>query len=355
MNILIVNHYAGSLRHGMEFRPYYLAREWIALGHKVRIVAASQSHLRQQPPLLTGGEAREEIDGVAYHWLRTPPYRGNGVRRAVNMAAFTQALHRRAKAIAGEFRPDVVIASSTYPFDIFPARRIARRARARLVFEVHDLWPLTLIELSGMSRWHPFILALSFAEKYAYRKADKVVSMLPAARGHMLSRGMAPEKYMHVPNGVDVKEWTDAAMAPPQGHLELLRGLRGQGKFVVGYAGGHGLSNALGNLLDAAELLRDDERIHIVLVGQGADKTELVADAQRRALANVSFLDAVPKAGVPALLSEFDALFLGWLRHPLYRFGVSPNKLMDYMMAAKPIVHAVEAADSFKNRAASAR
>ncbi|MYN21268.1 glycosyltransferase, partial [Rugamonas sp. FT107W] len=104
-------------------------------------------------------------------------------------------------------RPDLVIASSTYPADIWPARRIARLAGARLAFEVHDLWPLSPMLLGGMSRWHPFILLMQAAEDYAYRHADTVISLLPHAAAHMAARGMAPHKLHVVPNGVDPDEW----------------------------------------------------------------------------------------------------------------------------------------------------
>ena len=130
MNILLVNHYAGSPRHGMEYRPYYLAREWVRAGHRVRIVAASFSHVRsRQPELPPGGPSAfdETIDGIGYRWLRTPAYRGNGVGRVLNMLRFLTRLWRGSKDLAMAFRPDVVIASSTYPMDIWVARRLARK------------------------------------------------------------------------------------------------------------------------------------------------------------------------------------------------------------------------------------
>ena len=126
MNILLINHYAGSTRHGMEFRPFYLAREWVRAGHKVQIVAASHSHIRATPPELAGKVLDEKIEGIAYRWYATPAYQGNGVGRVKNMLAFLWALWRDGRRLAREFKPDVVIASSTYPMDIWPAHRIAK-------------------------------------------------------------------------------------------------------------------------------------------------------------------------------------------------------------------------------------
>jgi glycosyltransferase involved in cell wall biosynthesis len=343
MNILLINHYAGSVRHGMEYRPYYLAREWVRAGHKVTIVAASASHVRTQAPQM-GRRARmeETIDGIDYVWLAAPPYRGNGAARVRNMGAFLWRLHAASEQLAQRVRPDAVIASSTYPLDIWPAARIARRAGARLLYEVHDLWPLSPMELGGYSPRHPFIMLLQAAEDFACRRADAIVSILPKVRPHLEAHGMAPHKLHLVPNGVDPDEWQGQA-APLPGRLEVvLDGLRQQGQFVVGYAGTHGIANALGTLLDAARRLRD-RPVAFVLVGGGPDKSALERHAAELDLNNVHFFDPVAKSQVPALLQRFDVAYIGWRRHALYRFGISPNKLIDYMMAGRPIVHAVDA------------
>ena len=203
MNILYLNHYAGSPALGMEYRPYYLAREWVRAGHRVQMLAADFSHVRSVQP--AAGDAA--IDGIAYRWYRTPAYSGNGLGRVMNIGAFLSAVWRDTARLLREFRPDVVIASSTYPMDIWVARRIARRAGAQLVYEVHDLWPLSPIELSGMSPRHPFILLCQAAEDAGYRDADVVVSMLPKVQEHMASRGLDLKKLVIVPNGISPEEW----------------------------------------------------------------------------------------------------------------------------------------------------
>jgi glycosyltransferase involved in cell wall biosynthesis len=374
MNILLINHYAGSVRHGMEYRPYYLAREWVRHGHRVHIVASSESHIRSLAPQLQGAARLDEtIDGIDYTWLATPPYRGNGAGRVHNMLAFVLRLRRDSEMLARTLQPDVVIASSTYPLDIWPASRIARRAGARLLFELHDLWPLSPMELGGYSRWHPFIMLMQAAEDFACRKADAIVSILPRVREHLEAHGMAPHKLHLVPNGVDPAEWQDGeaerGTAPdpvsnpapddvpdtvdkhPQDGLAAplppaldaaLDALRMRGKFVVAYTGTHGLANALGTLLEAAALLRD-KPIAFVLVGAGPDKPALLRRAAELGLANLQFFDPVPKSTVPALLRRIDLAYIGWRRQPLYRFGISANKLIDYMMASRPVLHAVEA------------
>ena len=340
MNILYINHYAGGPAYGMEFRPYYLAREWVRAGHKVTIVAASQSHVRSRQPETAGEELREEwVDGIRFVWCETPRYQGNGVGRVVNIFAFLRRLGQWRQWLTDV--PDVVIASSTYPLDIRPARRIARRHGAKLVWEVHDLWPLSPMELGGMSRWHPFIMLLQHAENRACRDADVVVSMLPHADLHLRAHGMAASKFVYVPNGIDPDEWSGTPASLPPAHSNAIAAARERGHLLVAYAGAHGIANALHAMLDAAALI-ENEPVTLLMIGSGPEKEALRAQATARSLKNVVLLDPVPKAAIPALLRSMDVLYIGLQRQSLFRFGISPNTLMDYMMAARPVICAIE-------------
>jgi glycosyltransferase involved in cell wall biosynthesis len=327
----------------MEYRSYYMAREWMRLGHQVRIVASEQSHVRARQPDMLGSDSMDEIiDGIQYTWFKTPKYSGNGIGRVRNMASFVWRLFAEGRQLARTFEPDLVIASSTYPMDIWPAHRIAKLANAKLIFEVHDLWPLSPMELGGMSKWHPFIMLVQAAENYAYRHAEVVISMLPKVRAYMESHGMAAHKLHIVPNGIDPDEWSADGVQLDGKVADGLAKLKSEGNAIVGYAGSHGVANALDTLLDAAKLMQQ-EKIVFVLVGGGPDKALLQQRAQREGLHNVRFVEPVLKEQVPALLQWFDVAYIGWHRQPFYRFGISPNKLMDYMMAARPVLHAVEA------------
>ena len=338
MNIVYLNHYAGSPAHGMEYRPYYLAREWVRAGHRVQMLAADFSHVRATQP----ASGDEVIDGIAYRWYPTPRYVGNGLGRVRNIWRFLSQVWRDTPRLVREFRPDVVIASSTYPMDIWVARRLARRAKATLVFEVHDLWPLSPIELSGMHPRHPFALLCAWAEGTAYRDADAVVSMLPKVHDHMASRGLDLRKLHIVPNGISPDDW-QGGMAPLRDDVaRAVDAARATQRTVIGYAGSMGLPNALDTLLDAAALLREDA-LQIVMVGDGHERARLAQRIADEHLRNVTLLPPIPKAQIPAFLGALDIAYIGWQRVPIYRFGIAPNKLMDYMMAAVPVLHSVEA------------
>ncbi|WP_310461339.1 glycosyltransferase family 4 protein [Sphaerotilus sp.] len=348
MNILYLNHYAGAPALGMEYRPYYLAREWIRLGHRVQMVACATSHVRATAPVHRdhpiNAPTHQDIDGIDYLWFPGPAYQGNGLGRVKNIWAFLSQVWRASRSIATQFRPDVVIASSTYPLDIWVARRLARMARAKLVFEVHDLWPLSPIELSGMSPWHPFILLCQKAEDDAYRDADVVVSMLPKVHAHMAGRGLDLKKLHIVPNGITLDEWTGELPALRPDVAAAVAQARARGDTVVGYAGSMGLPNALDTLLDAMQRLKArGAQIALVMVGGGHERDRLAERVRTEGLAQVQMLPPIAKAQIPAFLAEIDIAYIGWQRVPIYRFGIAPNKLMDYMMAGCAVLHSVEA------------
>lgn len=339
MNILYIDHYAGSPEMGMEFRPYYLSQEWIKRGHSVIIIAGDYSHLRKKNPIVEKDFSSEEVDGIEYLWVKTGKYSGNGMKRALTMERFVRKLYLHAKRIAKEWKPDVVIASSTYPLDTYPAQKIAKKAKAKYIHEVHDMWPATLYEVGGMSKNHPFVVVMQIAENSAYKHADAVVSLLPCAKEYMENHGLRKNRFFHVPNGIVTEEWEDSKPLP-EGHAELLKQLHDKGKFIVGYFGGHALSNCLSTLVEAAAQTKEKD-IHFVLVGDGVEKENLKQSAQ--GMTNVSFLPAVNKKAIPTLTKEFDCIYIGAKNSPLYRFGVCMNKIYDSMMAGKPAVVAINA------------
>lgn len=347
MNILLVNHYAGSVEMGMEFRSYYLAKEWIKLGHKVDIIAGDYSHLRKKNPVVESDFQTEDIDGITYHWIKTGTYEGNGVKRALTMGRFVGKLWVHAKKIAKEMKPNVVISSSTYPIDTYATQRIAKIAKARLIHEVHDMWPATLTEIGGMSKKNPFVVVMQIGENSAYKHSDYVVSLPPYAKEYMMRHGMKEEKFCHITNGIVLEDW-EKPQELPQEHQKILEGYKKQGKFIVGYFGGHALSNALDILVDAAHVLKDDRMIQFVLVGNGVEKARL----QERAvgLNNICFLSPIPKLSIPNLVEEFDCIYVGTKDSPLYRFGVAANKIYDSMMAAKPLLYAINAPNNYVER-----
>ena len=345
MNILLINHYAGSPQLGMEFRPYYMAREWQKAGHKVLIVGATFSHLRKRQPQASD----ETIDGVHYRWVKTNEYKGNGVGRIRSMFSFVWQLKYRYKKILNGFVPDVIIASSTYPLDNYPAKRIANHYGAKYIYEIHDLWPLSPMELGGYSPKHPFIRVMQRAEDFAYANVDAVVSMLPKAIDHAEERGLPREKFYYVPNGIVEEDWEIPEQLPAE-HKELITRLKSENKFLVGFAGAHGIANSLQSIIDAVNMLKN-QNVALVLVGTGQEKENLINYVAKNNINNVFFLPPVSKFAVPSFLKEMDVLYIGLQNQSLFRFGISPNKMFDYMMASKPIIQAINAGNNLVREA----
>lgn len=307
------------------------------MGHQVLIVGATYSHLRKKQPVKQGFE---KIDGIDYYWIKTNEYHGNGAKRVLSMFGFVVKACLKYKGICRNFKPDVVVASSTYTFDNYAARRIAKHFSAKYIYEIHDLWPLSPIELGGMNPRHPFIAMLQHAENYAYKHCDAVISILPNAKEHCTAHGLAPDKFFHVPNGIVKEDW-DKPAELPAAHQQLIEKLKFQGRFLVAFAGAHGVANSLPSIIDACASLQE-KGVSLLLVGTGQEKERLIQYTQNQGYKNIHFLPAINKHSIPTFLRQMDVLYVGLQRQSLFRFGISPNKIFDYMMAAKPIIQAID-------------
>lgn len=347
MNILLINHYAGCPDCGMEFRPYYMAKNWTGKGHKVLIVAATFSHLRKTNKQILDDFLYENIDGVDYLWIKTPEYSTNGLDRLKNIITFVRKLNKYSGDIVQKFIPHAVIASSTYPVDISAAKKIAKKAKAKLIFEIHDLWPLSPMELGGYSKFHPFIAFLQYFENIAFKKSDAVVSILPKTLEHAKNHGLKPEKWHYVPNGIYLNDW-NKSIKIPQNYAKKLDELKQKGLFLIGYAGNIGVANVLHTFIESKKYLKD-QKVGIILLGTGTEVNNLKKLAE--SYSHVYFFDPIEKTAIPNFLKKLDVVYVGLKRQPLFRFGVSPNKIFDYMMAKKPIIQAIEAGNDLVNEA----
>ena len=341
----------GGLKYGMEYRPYYLAKEWVKMGHQVTLVGASFSHLRIQQPVVTTNKDFEEetVEGINYIWIKTPAYEST-FARIQNIFVFVCKLWKYSRKISEFVKPDLVVASSTYPLDIYPARKIAKTAGAKLCYEVHDLWPLSPKLIGGYSSWHPFIIVMQLAENYAYKHVDKVISLLWNSEQHMREHGLAEGKFKCIPNGYCKEDWENLNLKEeiPQTHKLLFKQL--ENKIIVGFAGGFAASGSLDTLVKAAALLKEHDNLAFVFVGKGPEQEYLEKLVKERSLANTFFLPAVKKIQIPRIVAYFDVAFIGGIHSFLHKYGTSANKLTDYMLSAKPIIQAIDEPNSVIER-----
>jgi len=324
---LIINQYAGSPEMGMEYRPYYLSAALARLGAHPAVLTGSFSHLRKKNPEVKNDLVRLDVQDVPYCVLRTPPYTGNGAQRAKNAMQFAAGIWRYQSQLIRMFKPDAVIASSTHPFDFFAARALAKKSGAALLFELHDIWPLSLIELYGFSPKHPLMRLTDYLARCALEQSDAVVSLLPRLDRYCDDRKFIPKRLAYIPNAFAF----EAQQEPPQRHLQTVQEMRARYSALVLYAGGIARANAVDELLAVAALLPG---VGFICVGSGAEKDELL----RMKPENVVFLPPVAHPQVQALLRQADLLWLGMRNLSVYHYGVAMNKLYDYMASGRPVV-----------------
>lgn len=337
MRIWLVNHYATLPDQASGTRHFSMARHLVRRGHEVTLFRSSVSHNDASSTSLRPWQLHhvEHVDGVEVVHLRTSRYSGNGARRALNMVTFCLALAwvgaRRSP------RPDVVLGSSAHLFAAAAASRIAALRRVPFVFEVRDLWPLSLVEVAGYHERHPLIRLMQRMEDRLYRTADRVVTVLGNSEPYVLEHGGRAGHVHVIPNGFDA----DLVPFRPQPV--------GLAPFTVMYTGSIGLANGMDSLLDVAKHVGEEwagRRVRFVFVGPGAETDRLVRRCRAEGLANVEFRGPVAKQDMPDVLAEADVFMATMLERDLYRYGISLNKLFDYLAAARPVVFGVRATDN---------
>jgi glycosyltransferase involved in cell wall biosynthesis len=336
-NLLIVNHYAQAPDGPGSTRHYSIAKYLAAFGWHTTILASSADLYTGRRRSLADAIADiEDFGEVKFAWLRCPEYRGNGAGRIVNMLAFAyRVLQRR---LTPELRhPHVTVGSTVHPLAAWAAWRLARRYRAPYVFEIRDLWPETLIAMGRLSGRGITARVMRAVERRLATNAAHIVSVLPNAASYLGGYGIADEKVSWIPNGVDCADY-DLCPEPVTA-----------ADFRVLYVGAHGNANALHTLLQAMAIIQQggSDRIRCRLFGDGPRKPVLMEYARSLNLGNVEFSDPIAKRDVGSLAAQADAFVLCSLSLPrLYRYGVSMNKLYDYMAMGRPTVVAMEAANN---------
>ncbi|MBB3185657.1 glycosyltransferase involved in cell wall biosynthesis [Halomonas fontilapidosi] len=334
--VWLINQDASTPETGYAGRSYYLGREMAKLGYNVYIVAASFCHHLREAPSVDGLVDIEHLDDLAFVRITVPRYStASSPLRAIAWLVFAWRLRLLPKYL-GE-APDIIVYSSPPLVGYLGAERLAIRLKAKLVFEVRDIWPLTLCEVGGYSHSHPIIRFFQWIEERAYKRSELVISNLKYSYTHMVRHGMQEKKFFWVPNG-----YLKSEVIHKEPLDEEILSLIPTDKFIVGYAGAIGRANNLSNVVEAAELCKSNDKIHFVIVGDGEERESVRQKIKSLGLKNVSVLGRIAKRQIQSLLACFDICYIGLKRDPLFRLGVSPNKLFDYMCAGKPIVYAVD-------------
>ncbi len=333
--IWIINHYAVTPDVPAASRHYDLGSELSKKNIRVKVFACDYRVGLKQNIRLRKGELykKEAVNNVDFVWIWADPYERNNWRRVWNMVSFARNAYKTGVQLRE--KPDFIIGSSPHLFAALAGYFLAKKNRARFFLEIRDLWPLFLIEIGGMSKYNPLMVLFRLIEKYLYKKADRIIVLAPGSTGYLQENGVNPNKVVFIPNGVHLGHFQVI------GDKDALRESYGFKKFTIVYAGAHGPANALHTILNAAALLRDNDGVEFLLVGDGVMKDQLVDKARSLDLENVRFMEPVARTEIPRVLKAADAGVITLKNVPSFAFGVSPNKFFDYMASSLPIIAAV--------------
>jgi glycosyltransferase involved in cell wall biosynthesis len=329
MHILLIHQAFATLDEPGGTRHHELARFLARQGHQVSIIASPVSYLTGQH---THSAKREvEMEGLV-KIFRTYTYTAlhkSFIHRVFSFLSFMVSSFFKSLSIK---EVDLVWGTTPPIFQAVTAWLISRFKHVPFLLEVRDLWPEFAIVVGVLK--NPTLIKLSYwLEKFLYRHADHIVVNSPGFISHIIQKG--GKDISLIPNGSDIANFEIGNT------LKTREELGWSDKFVVLYAGAHGMSNDLSIVLKAAKLLENNKNIQIVFLGDGKEKSNLICEAELLNLSNLTFLDPVPKNKVSEILGASNACIA--ILKPIEMYKTTyPNKVFDYMAARKPVILAID-------------
>lgn len=329
-HLWIINHYAEEPGGAGGTRHYSIARQLQNHGWSTTIIAASTEHLTGRQRLRDNEHHRlTNYSGISYLWVNSPRYSGNGLARVLNMLMFSVRVVSP-RTTLGLQKPDVIIGSSVHPFAALSAKILAKRMKKPFIFEVRDLWPQALIDAGKIAENGIFAKMLRTLERHLCATASRVITVWPYASHYIENLGIVKGKTIYAPNGVNLDTWCDPGVYYGQ-----------EDGLTIMYFGAHGRFNDLSNAVKAMEFVqkqRPELKVKLRLIGDGPEKEKLIRLARTKKLTNVFFEPAIPKEDLPRIARGADVFLFNLLDAPMFRYGISPRKLFEYMAAARPVI-----------------
>lgn len=328
-SVLILNHYAYAPDQSAGTRHYELARQIAKEGGKATVISCSFFHKTHSWRPRTKWKLfhKENVRGVNYVWVWGVPYRSNGMGRILNLLSF--ALLSVVYILYKGRKGDILFASSPQPFAPFLSFALSGK-RFYKVFEVRDFWPQIFIDIGAMSPGSKVAKVAFKIEKYLVSKADIFISNLPGAEKYCKEKGITYKTFYWVPNGVRERYKIESI-----GSVSL-EGLPHNIKIM--YTGAHGEAQNLYEVVKAADFLKSEGRIEFHFLGDGAEKKRLQSYVEENSIHNVYFYSPVNTEEVKKYIVAADVLLLPLVDAKIFSYGISPNKLPEYLASGKPII-----------------
>ncbi len=331
MRLWFLNHHAIPGRGSGGTRHAVLAKYLQRRGHEITIFAADVPHAGGKA---LAGPARgdsanpythEVIEGVTWRFVRVRPYH-NAIERLLSMRSYRTNVGRSTDELP---LPDVIVGSCVHPYAVDAALQLAHRLQVPFVYEIRDVWPESLADVGVLPRWNPVYWHFRQLELRAFRHADGVVGVCPGMQRYAIQNGVPADRFLYLPNGIDPELHAEARPSPQTDTP------------TITYLGSQGPVNDLATLVEAAAMLQHRGPLapRIRLIGDGTERPRLEQQAARLGLHNLEFLAPVPKAQVAAVCQASDAFVYCHRYMPVVaKYGVSANKIFDYLAAARPVV-----------------
>lgn len=331
MNILFLTENFPPETNAAATRVYERACYWVDWGHRVTVITQAPNFPegRLHPGYRNRWRQADETSGIRVVRVKTyiAPNRGV-VRRTLDFLSF---MVTGVWAGLREQKPDVVVATSPQFFAAVGGWLLGAVRRVPFVFELGDLWPASIAAV-GALRATRLLAMIAALELHLYRRAEAVVALTSAFKENLTGRGIEADKIAVVPNGVDVWRY-----GPRDRDADLAREWGLGDRFVVGYVGTHGMAHGLSNVLAAAERLKGADDVRFLLVGAGAERDTLIAEARQLGLGNVVFMPPQPKDAMPRVWSLCDVALVHLKGDPVFA-GVIPSKIFEAMASGLPVL-----------------
>jgi glycosyltransferase involved in cell wall biosynthesis len=344
MNIWYISKYASPSKYFFGTRHFYFAEEWVKSGNNVTVITSNSSHLSDNLPVFKGLKYVEVINGVTTVWLNIFKSKSStSFSRILSWIHFDLILLLFSKRKLS--KPDVIIVSSLALTTVIPAIILSAIYRSKFIFEVRDIWPLSIIKLGGYKASNPLVKVLSWIEKFGYEKANLIIGTMPNLEEHVKNITLKYKKCICVPQGLSMSFYNNDQVELTKEYVEEHIP---KNKFLVCYAGTVNVNNPLQTFISAARILKDNSNIHFVILGNGTQKKQLADESSD--LSNISFPPPINKAQVNSFLNHVHVCYDSF-ESDLAKYGLSRNKWIDYMYASKPIICSYDGFQSMINEA----
>ncbi len=336
MRLLFISKYAVNPNYGVPSRQFFLAKYFSRIEENQVLLVSSRSTMVPDIPSFWGLSKTETFNTCA-NMILNGPVTGLGfnVKRLFSWLWFEFLILLKLPALF-RFKPDVIMVSSLSILSFLNGILLKYLTKSPLVVEIRDIYPQTLVEIGGYSKKHLAVRFLAWVERKGYTHADLIISTLPNAKSHVEAVMKKEPPFLWLPMGFDPELYQEESLSDKGSNaLEVIRAEKE--KFKVGYSGTIGKANALDHLFEVAQKLHSENpSVVFLIIGDGPMREHYHTKYSK--LSNIRFLGHIPKKELPHLLREMDVLVNPWLNKPIYRFGISPNKWIDYMKAARPIL-----------------